>query len=797
MLRKYLLSLGSSLLLLSATAQSTMNKPDYPIQPVPFTAVKVQDKFWAPRIQRNHEVTIPIALDQCYKTGRVDNFLVAGGLKEGKFCTTYPFDDTDIYKILEGASYSIQTFPDAALEAKLDSLIYYIGEAQEPDGYLYTNRTIDPFNTHEWAGPNRWEKTSDLSHELYNCGHLYEAAVAHYQATGKRSLLDIALKNADLLLQTFGPDGLHYYPGHQIVEMGLVKLYRITGKKDYLDLAKFFLEARENGKEYDQSHIKVTEQREPVGHAVRATYMYSGMADVAALTNDNAYRTAMEAIWNDLVQKKLYLTGGIGAAAGHEGFAAPYELPNMTAYNETCASIGEIYWNHRLFLLYGDAKYYDILERTLYNGMISGVSLSGDHFFYPNPLESIGQHERSEWFGCACCPSNVCRFVPSVPGYVYAVNDNRLYANLFVASTATVELSATPVEIIQQTDYPWQGDVNFAVNPQQAGAFELAIRIPGWATNQAVPSDLYHFKNPITAAPQLFVNGKVVEYKTENGYAIINRSWQKGDKVNLSLPMPVQLVQANENVQADKDRVALQRGPVVYCLEWKEYEDGKVRNLLLNEEAELTASYTPDTLGGITTVSGTAKKLSYSDDGKLVEKTTDFTAIPYYAWANRGAGEMVVWIPTEPTAMQLPKPTLAFNSKIEASYPTKAIKALNDQSPIANSNDKSSLHYHWWPMKDTVQWVQYTFNEPATVSSAKVYWFDDTPWGGCRIPASWKILYQDAAGEWKAVKATSGYPISKDEFNSVSFEPVKTSALRLEVELSKEYSSGILEWIVE
>jgi len=629
---------------------------DYPIQPVPFTAVKLNDGFWAPRIKRNHEVTIPIAIEQCYKTGRVDNFLFAAGLKEGKFCTDYPFDDTDIYKIIEGASYSIQTFPDKELEAKIDTLIEYIGKAQEPDGYLYTTRTIDPNHPHEWAGSKRWEKVSNLSHELYNSGHLYEAAVAHYQATGKRTLLDIAIKNADLLCRDFGPGKLDNYPGHQIVEMGLVKMYRATGKKEYLDLAKFFLDIRDKGRQYNQSHKKVTEQTEAVGHAVRATYMYSGMADVAALTGDTAYTNAIISIWKDVIRGKLYITGGIGATGGHEGFGPPYVLPNLTAYNETCAAIGNIYWNYRLFLLDGNAEYYDVLERTLYNGMISGVSLSGDRFFYPNPLESQGKHQRSEWFGCACCPSNVCRFTPSVPGYIYAKNNDRLYVNLYMSNKADIDLDGNKTELTQVTDYPWTGDIEITLKPQEEKTFEIALRIPGWARNLPVPGDLYSFDGTDESEIQLSVNGIPADYQMQNGYAVLKQQWKNGDKINLDLPMTVRRIRANEKVTADVNRVALQRGPIVYCAEWPD-NDGHVLNLVLPDDAELTSGYREDLLNGVTVIRGQAFDAIFGRDGKSVSKQQkEFLAIPYYAWANRGPGEMEVWLARDESAIQLPTP---------------------------------------------------------------------------------------------------------------------------------------------
>ncbi|MFD2573430.1 beta-L-arabinofuranosidase domain-containing protein [Spirosoma soli] len=771
---------------------------DYPIQPVPFTAVKVTDQFWAPRIRRNHDVTIPIALKHCYSTGRVDNFLVAGHLKAGnKFCTEFPFDDTDIYKIIEGASYSLQTFPDKKLEAQIDTLIGYVASAQEPNGYLYTARTIDPAHPHPWSGLKRWEKESDLSHELYNSGHLFEAAVAHYQATGKKSLLTIALKNADLLVKEFGPGKLRHAPGHQIVEMGLVKLYRTTGKKEYLNLAKFLLDVRGKGKEYSQDHKPVTEQTEAVGHAVRATYMYSGMADVAAITGDKAYVTAIDKIWHNIVDEKYYITGGIGAEGGHEGFGPAYNLPNMSAYNETCAAIGTIYWNQRLFLLHGDAKYYDVLERTLYNGMLSGVSLSGDRFFYPNPLQSQGQHARSAWFGCACCPSNVCRFIPSMPGYVYAQRGNRLYANLFVNSTANVTLAGTNINVVQETTYPWAGNITFTLNPAQPKPFELAIRIPGWAQNQPVPGNLYAFADQVSSPVTITINGKKVDYTLADGYAILSQTWNKGDVVQLSLPMDVRRIRANDQVKADQDKVALARGPIVYCAEWPDAPDGHVLDYILPQQNRFQATYNPTLFDGAAVITGEAQKVKRTTDNLLKTSPARFTAIPYYAWANRGNGEMAVWLATKSSAAKpMPAPTIASTSTITASLTTKALVALNDQDTPKNSNDHDNIYYHWWPKKDTVQWVQYTFAKPATVSSAKVYWFDDGPWGGCRIPASWKLLYQTTGGDWQPVKTKTPYAVSKDNYDEVTFEPVQTSALRMEVQLPKEASSGILEWAV-
>jgi len=776
---------------------------DYPVRPVPFTSVKLTDNFWAPRVKLNHEVTIPIALKHCYSTGRVDNFLFAANIKEGEFCTEYPFDDTDIYKIIEGASYSLQTIPDPKLDAQLDTLIEYIGKAQEPDGYLYTNRTIDPNNTHAWAGKERWEMESDLSHELYNSGHLFEAAVAHFLATGKRSFIDIAIKNADLLVKTFGPGKLLRSPGHQVVEMGLVKMYRVTGKKEYLALAKFFIDSRGQNSphargEYSQDHLPVTEQTKAVGHAVRATYLYSGMADVAAITGDTAYSSALEKIWNDIVTSKLYITGGIGAAGGHEGFGPDYDLPNMSAYNETCASIGSIYWNYRMFLLHGNSKYFDVLEQTLYNGMVDGVSLTGDHFFYPNPLESMGQHSRSKWFGCACCPSNVCRFIPSVPGYIYGQTDDRLFVNLYIQNSVSLEIKGKKLDLEQITNYPWKSDVTLRLNSNTDETFEIALRIPCWTNNEVLPGNLYSFADDFKPSYSVKVNGKFYACQIENGYAIISRKWEKGDEIQLSLTMETRRVTADKRIKADIGKVALMRGPMVYCVEWPESENKHVLNFVLPDKSDLKTTFKPEFLGGVSVIEAKGRSLRKDEKGKLIETPQKITAIPYFTWANRGSGEMAVWLATENQyAKPLPPLTITSDSEISASAQKTSIVAINDGLLPENSNDRSVLYYHWWPEKNSTQWIQYKFAKPAEISSTKVFWFDDGPFGGCRIPKSWNVLYQSESGDWKEVETENGYPIVKDEMNTVRFKKVVASAVKLEVTLPDDNSAGIYEWVVE
>ncbi|MEP6614164.1 MAG: glycoside hydrolase family 127 protein [Mucilaginibacter sp.] len=637
---------------------------DYAIQPVAFTKVKLNDHFWLPRIETNRTVTIPASFARCENTGRVKNFEMAAK-KEGKFCTKFPFDDTDIYKTIEGASYSLAVHPDPKLDAYVDSLINVVGKAQEPDGYLYTARTIDPLHPHLWSGNERWVKENELSHELYNSGHMFEAASAHFLATSKRNFLDIALKNADLLVKTFGPGKRHVAPGHEIVEMGLVRLYRITGKNEYLDLAKFFIDER-GRREYDktsadewkngmywQDNELVVNQNEAEGHAVRAMYLYSGIADVAALTGDKQYIEAIDKIWNNMVGKKIYVQGGIGAVPNGERFGADYELPNTTAYNETCASIGEVYWNQRMFLLHGDSKYIDLLEKVLYNGLISGVGLDGKSFFYTNAMQvtngfthSALETGRSGWFECSCCPTNMVRFLPSLPGYIFAQKSNNVYVNLFIAGAADLKVNEKKIKITQVNNYPWNGNLMFKVDPESPSDFNLLIRIPGWSRSKAIPSDLYSFENMSSSKIEIKLNGQPLKYHIENGYAVVNRKWKKGDQVQMNLPMDVKKITANKALVDDRNKIALQRGPIIYSAEWKD-NNGKVSDLMIPGNTIFKPQYEKDILNGITVLKGDAIR---SGDLKKGTKKVVLTAIPYYTWANRGPGEMTVWFPrADPT----------------------------------------------------------------------------------------------------------------------------------------------------
>ena len=655
-----LLCAAAIILLTSADKNKKANHQDggYPITPVQFTSVKVGDGFWGQRLKASREVTIPLAFSKCEETGRYENFVKAAHPSEDYKVGGLAFDDTDVYKTIEGASYVLQTYPDKKLEAYIDSVLLIVKGGQEPDGYLYTSRTMNPKHPHEWSGEKRWEKVEELSHEFYNLGHMVEGAVAHYQATGKRNFLDIAIKYADCVIREvgLGPGQVDRVPGHQIAEMALCRLYLVTGEKKYLDQAKYFLDRRgrtANRDPYNQSHLPITEQDEAVGHAVRATYMYSGIADVAALTGDKEYIETIDRIWDNIFSKKFYITGGIGATRHGEAFGKNYELPNASAYCETCAAIGNVYVNHRMFLLHGDSKYYDVLERTLYNGLLSGVSLKGDGFFYPNPLESAGGYERKPWFGCACCPSNICRFIPSVPGYVYAVKDDDLYVNLYMSNTLTQKVKGKDVVLRQETGYPWNGDVNIIIDKNAAKSFSLKLRIPGWVRGEVAPGGLYSYADGKSLGYKVLVNGEEVTSDLEKGYFTVTRNWKKGDKVSLHLDMEPRVVTAREEVEADRGRIAIERGPIVYCAEQPD-NDFRVSGFLVGEKPDLKVMD-----GDI--VGHPVKKITLEGryfthglgKGEMIVRDVTATMVPYYAWCHRGAGYMAVWLAKDFDAVEV------------------------------------------------------------------------------------------------------------------------------------------------
>lgn len=617
------------------------------------TRVQIDDQFWSPRLKANAEVTIPHTLDKCDQTGRMANFARAAGTMNGEH-EGLVYNDSDLYKVIEGASYVLARKPNPKLDRYLDELITRIAGAQQPDGYLNTYFTLV-------APHRRW---SDLraKHELYCAGHLFEAAVAHHEATGKAELLGVATKFADYIDATFGPGRRHAPPGHPEVEIGLVRLFRVTGDRRYLRLAKFFLDQRgriEQRACYGsdaQDHKPVLEQSEAVGHAVRAIYLYCGMADVGAMTGESGYLAAIDRLWENVVATKLYVTGGVGARASGEAFGDDYELPNDTAYSETCAAIANAMWNHRLFLVHRDARYIDVLERVLYNGFLAGVSLRGDRFFYPNPLASDGisgfnqrANERLDWFDCACCPTNVARFMASLPGLIYAHDDAAIYINLFVAGTAEVALCNMSVQLEQQTRYPWDGRVRIDVRPERPADFTVHVRIPGWAVGLPVPSDLYRFLDASDAEIVLRINGRTVEVNPQAGYVAVRRTWQEGDMIELDLPMVVRRLVSHEKVLANAGRIALQRGPIVYCIEAVDH-DCDVNHVSLPDRATLTPRHRADLLGGVTVLSGVGVAARFDGNGQPIEaEPVDLMAIPYYAWNHRGPGWMAVWLPRNPT----------------------------------------------------------------------------------------------------------------------------------------------------
>jgi len=627
-----------------------------PLTAVPFTAVKFTDRFWAPRLEINRTVTLPCNFKACEETGRIGNFEVAAGLKPGEFQGIY-FNDSDVYKVIEGAAYTLALRPDSKLDATLDGLIAKIAAAQQPDGYLNTYFTL--------VEPDKRWTDLPVKHELYCAGHLFEAAVAHYQATGKRNLLDVAIRLADHIDGVFGDDRLVGVPGHEEIELALVKLAEATAEERYFKLAQWFIDRRgQSDREYCQDHIPVRDQTEVVGHAVRAMYLYCGVADVARRTADEALRAMLDRVWRDLTRRKLYVTGGLGPSAHNEGFTSAYDLPNETAYAETCAAIGLALWSHRLALLYGRREYADMLEQVLYNGLLSGVSLSGDRFFYINPLASRGEQHRRPWFDCACCPTNVVRFLPQVGGMMYATSPASeatgqaeacpgLWVNLYAASEAAVKLEGVDVGLIQETDYPGFGAIRLIVNPSRAATFDLHLRIPAWCEGAMAK-----------------VNDESVDPTPDaTGYLRLRREWRKGDTIRLNLPMTPQRIAANPNVTADVGRVALRRGPLVYCLEAADH-GGSVRDLALPRDALLEARMETGLLGGVVVLRARGLRRAPTDWAETLyrpvgaDAPASLTAVPYLAWDNRGPGEMVVWIPETPALAELrPAPSGASEGK--------------------------------------------------------------------------------------------------------------------------------------
>ncbi|MCL2118411.1 MAG: glycoside hydrolase family 127 protein [Planctomycetaceae bacterium] len=818
---KHLICVSALLLGFAITVSAQDSVPKNPMKAVPFTDVKLEDTFWKPRLETNRTVSIPHNYKWCEDTGRFDNFAKAAGLMDGEFRGIY-FNDSDVYKLLEGTAYSLAAHPDPELEAAADKVIHWIAAAQRENGYLNSYYTLK-------EPDKKWSNTP-VMHELYCLGHLTEAAVAYKQATGKTVLLDVVEKAIDHVIDTFGYEEgkKREVPGHEEIELALVKLYDLTGKEKYLTLSKFFIDIRGDQSKrtnrlqgiYQQDHKPVREQDEVVGHAVRAMYLYAGMTDIAAKTGDEALIHAVGKLWDSVVRHKMYITGGIGARHAGEAFGDDYEMPNDTAYCETCAQIGLALWAQRMYLMRhgrveterivevraedlpprarrrygpGDFTDIDIVERVLYNGVLPGYALEGNLFFYPNPLSSKGNYGRQPFFDCACCPTNVVRFIPSIPGYLYATQGNTIIVNQYISSTATIELPDGVVTIKQETDYPWDGKLKFTFesvpNENAAEKFAMHFRVPNWGHDQQ-----YGF-----------------------GYiAPITVKWGEKFVQNIGFAMPVKRMVANPKIKNDNGRVALQRGPLVYCFEKCDNPDVDFANLTLAKEQDFQVEWKPDLLGGVNII-----KCQDVEGRELV-------AIPYYAWAHRELTGMDVWVkqdglPRKPKAddpvwsdtewdgllyRELDPATMFGESdpltmqeltivKASYCYPNDSVQAVFDGLEPKNSNDHDLPRLTWWNHLGTNEWLELHFDSPQQLSTFRVYWFDDEPrGGGCRIPASWSLSYRDG-DKWVPVKTDDAFGVVKDRYNTVKFDSVETPSLRLDVKLQPGVSGGVLEIQVE
>ena len=766
---------------------------DYPIAMPRMGSVKPTGGFWAAREATNRLVTATANLKQSRDTGRIDNFVNAAkklrGEPHGRFRGIF-FNDSDVYKVAEGMAYELAMFPDAAAARELEALVEKFGAAQEPDGYIYTARTLG--NRHERVGTHRWY--CDDAHELYCMGHMIEAAVAHHETTGKDNFLKVACKAADMMRRTFGPgkDQIWFLPGHEEIELALCKLYKATGNKKYLDLAMDLLSTRGMPRDkrvgerkrgfpsnhaYYQDHLPVREQKEAVGHAVRAGYLYAGMCDVGVMSGDDSLLRAADTIWNDIVTGKLYLSGGVGARPEIEGYGPAFDLPNDRVCLETCAAIANALFNERMFLRSGDARYLDIVERIAYNGSLCSISISGDEFFYPNPMASRGGYKRSKWFGCACCPPNVVRFIPQFINWAYASDaaKNTFYWNFFMENEADLGR----VRLSQKTDYPWSGVATLTVNPARDGdEFTLKIRVPGWARGVPAPGGLYEQTKPSRAEDvRCTVNGKAVSsIPGADGYISVKRAWRRGDAVTLSLPMEVKRIKADDRVAQDRGRLAVERGPLVYCAEGVD-NGGRAFNAVLPPDAELSPS-----------------PIVIANTPMTALKGAGLTLVPFFAWCHRGAGEMQTWFATS-------RETASGNSqgvfvKASCCWRLDTVDSLFDGVLPASSADESIPRFSFWDHRGTEEWVEIELPARTPVKSIEVYWFDDhhAGRGACTLPERWKVQSRLFPGlPWTDV-ADAKYTTVRDAFSSATFkEPIDSDSFRIVVKSRPKLSAGMLE----
>ncbi len=800
--------------------------PHAELQPVTFEHVRIDDPFWSPWIERIQKGTIPDLLEVAEGQGKLDNLrIIAGRKKEGRI-QIHNSPDSDLWKIMEGAAYTLAWRHDPELDGVLEELIELYAEAQEEDGYI--NQMYMLPRDHPQSPPNaekhrqgpgreqRWrgtiEEWSRGIGQLYSAGHLLEAAAAHYRATGKRNFLDIAIRKAENIYRQFPPGKPIEYADHPQIEIGLVKLYEVTGEKKYLELADHIVHHGHHARPPDlgdrESWKPIREQRKAWGHAVRINYIYSGATDLCRHLGQPETREALDSLWHSIVDRRIYLHGGVGGPAHAEQLADDWILDNARTYSECCANIAHGQWNHRLNLLTGDAKYADLVEIEAYNAGLSGISLEGTEYFYTNLLAVTKQNRRNPHSGVRtrylfCCPAKLPGFVAGIGRWIYARDERGIYVNMYVGGEARIDRPDGAVRMTQVTRYPWEGSVTLTVEPERASEFDLCLRIPGWARGRPMPSDLYRFDDPAPVEWSVTVNGEAVDAKAlDKGYVRIARTWQPGDVVELRLPMPVRRVYAHENVTFNRGRVALMRGPVVYCLEGVDH-DFSVLDMRLPDDSELRAEHRPDLLGGVTVVRG--QGLAGGTE------PVEFTAVPYYAWQNRGIDEMTVWViesaelalgaagAQQAGPLDAPDPhNLLTAGTVSASAPMVApntLNAMRDGKLPSSSADKSQPRMAWWPRKGGTKWVQCTFEQPETVARIQVYWFADHPQGGCGLPQSWRLMYLDGTA-WKEVPNPGDYQIEPDRLIDLEFDPVTTKGVRIEVRLRPGLSGGIHEWRV-
>ena len=803
------------------------------LNPVSFNEVKLEDNFWLPRLHTQKEVLVPFALDKTKPAvenlKRTANFL--NGIPD-ELPFPHRFVASDLYKVMEGAAYLLKLYPDSELEAEMDRIIDIISEAQQEDGYNYESHVTGVSKSRINEMGEKPYSYVVHSHELYNMGHMYEAAIAYFQATGKDKWLKVAEENAKHINKVFFEGDPNYNdgkpilqaPGHEEIELALVKLFRVTGDSLYLNMAKKFIDIRgvtyrPEGKgvmspEYAQQHLPVREQTRAVGHAVRATYLYSGMADVSVYTVDSTLRPALNCIWHNIVDTKMHITGGLGAVHGIEGFGQEYDLPNKGAFNETCAAVGNVFFNHRMFLMEKDAKYMDVAEVALLNNVLAGVNLEGNRFFYINPLEADGitpfnhgMRGRSPWFGTACCPSNLARLIPQVPGMTYATTHNEIYCSFYAGNTTTLSLESGKVGLKQVTEYPFSETIKWEVTPEKNGqSFSMNFRIPTWTGNQFVPGELYFYSDKaITSSKQndadgwvIRVNGKDTSADLVKGFAKINRKWKKGDIVELYLPMPLQFSKSIDKVDENRGLVCLSKGPLIYAAEGIDNDD-ILPNVFISDIPETfkLSTYTEGLMNRIPKVEIPAREKTESGN-----KEIELTLLPYYAWNNRGDGSMMTWLPESASARPYIDRHIQMHGKfksLEASYTYRGdnLVAVADNEIPTSSSDKGVKRWTSWGEQGKNQWIEITLEKPTDIQSISVYWFDDGT--GTLVPQEWSLMYEENGSLKKfPLYITDAYNAFKDQFNMVHpAHQIITNKIRLLMKPQPEKAIGILEINIE